>query len=121
MRKRTITFCTGALGYGAVELAWRGSTHWTMLLAGGLALLLIEGISDGLRLPLALQAAAAAAAITLLELAAGLVCNRLLGWQVWDYSRQWGNLWGQVCPLYSLFWFALCLPWVWMFRRTRRS
>lgn len=121
MRERAITFCTGALGYGAVELAWRGSTHWTMLLAGGLALLLIEGISDGLRLPLALQAATAAAAITLLELAAGLVCNRLLGWQVWDYSRQWGNLWGQVCPLYSLFWFALCLPWVWMFRRTRRS
>ena len=121
MRERAITFCTGALGYGAVELAWRGSTHWTMLLAGGLALLLIEGISDGLRLPLALQAAAAAAAITLLELAAGLVCNQLLGWQVWDYSRQWGNLWGQVCPLYSLFWFALCLPLVWMFRRTRRS
>ncbi len=121
MRERAITFCTGALGYGAVELAWRGSTHWSMLLVGGLALLLIESVSDGLRLPLPVQAAAAAALITLLELGAGLVCNRLLGWRIWDYSREWGNLWGQVCPRYTLFWFLLCLPWVWMFRRTRRS
>lgn len=122
MKGRGWTFCIGAVGYGGVELAWRGATHWTMLLAGGLALLLLEAISDRLPLlPLAVQAAAATGAITGLELAVGLVCNRLLAWQVWDYSTQWGNLWGQVCPLYSLYWFALCLPWLWLFRRTRRT
>ena len=108
MRGRGWTFCIGALGYGGVELAWRGGTHWTMLLAGGLGLLLVEAISDRLPLlPLAAQAAAAAGAITGLELAVGLVCNRLLAWQVWDYSAQWGNLWGQVCLKYALLWVVL--------------
>ena len=32
---------------------------------------------------------------------------RLMGWAVWDYSALWGNLWGQVCPLYSLYWLGL--------------
>ena len=39
-----------------------------------------------------------------------LVVNLALGWQVWDYSREFGNVLGQICPLYSFFWFLLCLP-----------
>ena len=40
----------------------------------------------------------------------GVVCNLALGWRVWDYSLLWGNLWGQICPLYSSLWFLLCIP-----------
>ena len=28
---------------------------------------------------------------------------------VWDYSGEWGNLAGLVCPKYTLLWFLLCL------------
>mgnify|MGYP002274557567 FL=1 len=45
-----------------------------------------------------------------MELAFGVVCNLALGWRVWDYSLLWGNLWGQICPLYSSLWFLLCIP-----------
>ena len=38
------------------------------------------------------------------QLATGLLLNRLLGLQVWDYAGQPGNLLGQICPAYSLLW-----------------
>ena len=37
---RFVTFCLGAAGYGLLEYLYRGRTHWTMLLAGGAALVL---------------------------------------------------------------------------------
>lgn len=107
---RFVTFCLGAAGYGLLEYLYRGRTHWTMLLAGGAALVLLRGLNRRMAgAPLVLRALAGALAVTGLELAIGLVCNRALGWAVWDYSALWGNLWGQVCPLFSLYWFGLCL------------
>ena len=105
-----VTFCLGAAGYGLLEYLYRGRTHWTMLLAGGAALVLLRRLNRRMAgTPLALRALAGALAVTGLELAVGLVCNRALGWAVWDYSALWGNLWGQVCPRFSLYWFGLCL------------
>ncbi len=40
----------------------------------------------------------------------GLICNRMLGMGIWDYSDRWGNLWGQICPRFSFYWFLLCIP-----------
>ena len=97
---RFVTFCLGAAGYGLLEYLYRGRTHWTMLLAGGAALVLLRGLNRRMAgAPLVLRALAGALAVTGLELAIGLVCNRALGWAVWDCSALWGNLWGQVCPL----------------------
>lgn len=103
------TFLFGAVGYGALELAWRGYTHWTMLVLGGICLCILQGLS---RWPLPLLAASLAGAgiITGLELAVGLICNQGLHWGVWDYTGLWGNVWGQICPYYSMLWFLLCLP-----------
>ena len=34
--------CTiGSVGYSAIEVLWRGFTHWTMALAGGVGFLLL--------------------------------------------------------------------------------
>ena len=35
MLERLSLFCLGGGAYAALELAWRGTTHWTMFLAGG--------------------------------------------------------------------------------------
>lgn len=104
-------FCFGALGYGAIEVSFRGHTHWTMLVAGGVCLLLLEQVNLHLAAwPLLVRCGIGALTITGVELAFGLVCNRALHWGVWDYSNQWGNLLGQVCPLYTFLWFLLCIP-----------
>ena len=34
-------FLTGAAGYSLLEVIWRGYTHWTMSVTGGICLLLI--------------------------------------------------------------------------------
>ena len=43
-----------------------------------------------------------------LELAVGAVCRVMLHTAVWDYTGEWGNLAGLVCPKYTLYWFLLC-------------
>ena len=104
-------FCFGALGYGGLELVYRGRTHWSMLLAGGLCLMLLYSLNLQLsRWPLLLRCVAGAGVITAVELAFGLVFNRFLHLGVWDYSAHWGNLWGQICPFYTFLWFLLCIP-----------
>ena len=104
-------FALGAAVYPAVELVWRGHTHWTMSLTGGLCALFIHLCNrrmSGRGLPA--RCAAGCGVITATEFAVGCVVNRLLGWNVWDYSAQPLNILGQVCPLYCLFWLVLSLP-----------
>ena len=58
--------------------------------------------------------------VSVLELGTGLACRRLLHVEVWDYSQEWGNLAGLVCPKYTALWFLLCL-WVLGMMRFLRS
>ena len=34
--KYLILFLTGAMVYGIIEILWRGRTHWTMAVLGGI-------------------------------------------------------------------------------------
>lgn len=101
-------FLLGGMGYCGVELAWRGFTHWTMFLAGGAAFCLLVRLDARRRLPLWAAAALGALGATAIELAAGLFCRLVLHRTVWDYSAEWADLAGLVCPKYSLLWLALC-------------
>ena len=102
---------TGGLGYYCIELAWRGTTHWTMFAAGGACLCLLQQLARRRSLPLGAAALCGAAAASGVELGVGLACRYLLHLAVWDYSALWGNVAGLVCPLYSFYWFLLCF-WV---------
>ena len=104
-------FVLGGTAYMGIELAWRGSTHWSMFLAGGACLCLLGWLNNALRAPLPVCAAVGALGVTAVELVAGLVCTRVWHLRVWDYSKEWGNLAGLICPRYTLLWFMLCF-WV---------
>ena len=43
-------------------------------------------------------------AMTVIEYIAGLIFIKGLRIRLWDYSKQWGNIQGIICPLYSFFW-----------------
>lgn len=106
-------FAGGGIVYTAAELLWRGHSHWTMTLAGGFCALLIHLANRRMRprgVPLALRCLAGCGIITAVELSVGCVVNRLLGWNVWDYSSVPLNFLGQICPLYCVMWFLLSLP-----------
>ena len=48
-----------------------------------------------------------AACMTLVEFVTGIIFIEHMHLQLWDYSTYWGNIKGVICPLFSLFWYAL--------------
>ena len=48
--------------------------------------------------------AAMAIGMTLIEYAAGIFCLKFLKVRLWDYSEQWGNVQGIICPQFSAAW-----------------
>lgn len=48
-----------------------------------------------------------AVCMTAIEYIAGIMSIKLAHVRLWDYSDQWGNIQGVICPLFSFFWAAL--------------
>ena len=109
-KKHAIYFAIGGVGYGIIELVWRGRTHWTMILAGGICFIIFSLIEEKLEnQSTILKSILSAVAITTIELIFGIIFNIFLNMNVWDYSNIPHNLLGQICPIYSLLWVALSL------------
>lgn len=107
--KAAVLLYIGGLVYVLVEVLWRGHSHPSMFLAGGLCFVLIGAINGGgagRQLPLAAQMLLGAVIVTAVELATGLIVNVALGWRVWDYSNLPLNFMGQI----SLYFFFLWIP-----------
>ena len=111
MRKYLILFAIGAAAYVLVELIWRGYSHWTMAILGGLCFLMIGGINNWIpwAMPLPLQCIIGAGIVTMAELVAGLVLNVWLGIGIWDYSNLPYNFMAQICPQFTAAWVGLSL------------
>lgn len=103
-------FIFGGVMYGALETLFRGFTHPSMLITGGLCFAGLYAIDKHMTLSLYLRIIIGALLITAAELAAGCICNLWLGWNVWDYSHLHPNLWGQICLPFSLLWAVLTIP-----------
>ena len=116
MRKRDLRelaglFLVGAVGYSLLELLWRGYTHWTMGVTGGLCFSTLYRVSRRIkkwRLPS--KCALGSAIITGYELVVGWLGNLELGWGGWDYFQLPFHFPGQICLPYSLLWFLLSIP-----------
>ena len=99
----------GGLIYVLIELAFRGRSHWTMLLVGGLCFWLIGLINEVLpwEMPFWKQCIIGAVIVTVVEFLAGCIINLLLGWDVWDYSSMPFNILGQICLPFSMLWILI--------------
>lgn len=104
-----LVFLLGGAVYGMIEVLFRGHTHWSMVLTGGACVLTLYVLVEWLNSqPLVLAALAGALIITAYEFSVGCLVNLRFGWNVWDYSGMAGNLLGQICPVFTAAWFALC-------------
>lgn len=108
--KYIIAFGLGAVIYGDIEIVARGYTHWTMTLAGGTVMVVFMLVNRTENLNIFVRCLLGAAVITSIEFGVGMLVNVELGWGVWDYSDKPLNVMGQICPLFSLGWYALSLP-----------
>lgn len=105
-----VVYTIGSIGYPCIEILWRGRTHWTMGILGGMCFLCIYISDTYVQKTLCRRALISCACITLLEFFAGLLVNKICKMNVWDYSKQPFNFLGQICLLYVFFWYLLCIP-----------
>lgn len=110
-------FLLGGILYSLIELAWRGYTHWTMTLLGGAVTVLLKVINQIFpSAPLFFKATIGSAMITFLELIVGLIVNKRHHLEVWSYDSVAYNILGQICPIYTVYWFFLCIAAFFLFR-----
>lgn len=107
--KHLCLFSIGAFLYLFIEIMYRGHTHWTMGILGGICFILVGLINEYLsrQTPLWIQAVFGSAIITCFEFMAGCILNLWLGLDVWDYSQMPFNLLGQICLGFSMAWIGL--------------
>ena len=107
MVKYLILFITGGIVYIGCELIWRGHSHWSMLVIGGIAFLLIGGINEYFpwTMPLWQQCGIAAWIITVLEFVSGCILNLWLGLDVWHYTVL--SILGQISLPFVMLWYFL--------------
>lgn len=104
--KPLILFGVGGFLYIMFELIYRGYSHWTMFIVGGICFLLLGAINEYIpwKMPLIRQCILGACIITIIEFIAGCIINLWLGWDVWDYSDVTLNIMGQVCLPFFFLW-----------------
>ena len=109
---RTVSlFLAGGYLYGLVEILYRGRTHPSMFLLGGVCLVCIGGVRRAWPgAPLAKKMLVSGAHITVAELICGIVVNVILDMGVWNYSDVPFNLLGQICLPCSAAWCRVALP-----------
>lgn len=107
--KYSFLFSFGGIVYLLIELLWRGYSHWSMFILGGLCFVLLGLINEKYTwdVPLPIQMLVGAFIITLMEFISGCILNLWLGLDVWNYYDMPFNIMGQICLPYMILWFLL--------------
>ena len=110
IKKVGALFAAGYIGYPMLEMLWRGWSHPSMFVVGGVCFVLIGELNGHLlrwNTPFVLQAVLCACVVTLVELISGLILNVWGGLNVWDYRSLPFNFMGQICLYYFLLWIPM--------------
>lgn len=112
MQKNLSLFFTGSIVYPMMEIFCRGKTDFSMALAGGVCLCLINNVCNSKlkEKPIAVKCFAGSGIITAVEFLVGVFVNIILKLDVWDYSHLPLNIMGQICLPFSVLWFFLTIP-----------
>lgn len=102
-------FLIGGIAYYFIEIVYRGYSHFSMIIVGGLCFILIGSINEfsNKEIPLLLQMIISVFIIDIIELISGIIINRILLLNVWDYSQLRFNFLGQISLNSSIAWFFL--------------
>ena len=97
--KDIILFVIFGLLYCGLEILWRGYTHPSMFVVGGICCLLVGLINEITpEMPMWLQCLLSAIIITIMEFLSGCILNLWLDLGVWNYTNIQGtapSLWTQ--------------------------
>lgn len=99
----------GGAIYVGIEMLWRGHSHPSMFILGGLCFVSIGLINELFpwELGIVWQALIGGTMVTCLEFITGVIMNIWLKLGVWDYSGLPLNILGQVCLPFYFAWVGL--------------
>lgn len=99
----------GGAIYVGIEMLWRGHSHPSMFILGGLCFVSIGLINELFpwELGIVWQALIGGTLVTCLEFITGVIVNIWLKLGVWDYSGLPLNIMGQVCLPFYFAWVSL--------------
>lgn len=100
----------GGCLYYSLEIFFRGFSHWSMFVLGGICLVFItiQGQMVHWDDPLWLQILRSIVFVTAMEFITGIIVNKWLHLAVWDYSNQPFQLFGQICLPFAIIFSGLC-------------
>ena len=109
-------FIIGGISYYFIEIIYRGYSHFSMIIVGGICFVLIGAINEfsNKEVPLLLQMILAVLIVDTIELISGIIINKVLLLNVWDYSNLRFNLLSQISLRSSIAWFFLSLLAIYM-------
>lgn len=101
--------CTGGMTYYNFEILFRGFSHISMFLCGGLSFYTIGTLNESPRrhFSFLFQMFLGSIIITGYEFITGIIINLHMHLNVWDYSKIPLNIKGQICLPFSILWFFL--------------
>lgn len=106
--KNAVIFYIGGIFYCVTELLWRGWTHGSMFVLGAVCFTSVTALGRKFPMSILAQMAIGALIVTFFEFWTGVFVNRVMHWNVWDYSHVPINFMGQICLPFTLLWFPLC-------------
>ena len=108
--KQLFLFVLGGSLYYMIEILYRGYSHWTRFMAGGIIFLFAgyQSHSHSSDYPFWKETLHVWLFALCIEFSTGCLVNLRLGWNVWDYSNLPFNLFGQVCLPFALMFLPLC-------------
>lgn len=119
--KEIILLIIFGITYCGIEILYRGRTHISMLFVGGLCAVLIGMINEITpKMNIFLQMFIGAVIVTIIEFFSGYIINIILGLNVWDYSNLMFNYKGQISLLFTIIWFFLSVPVIYLDDKLRK-
>lgn len=111
LKELIIVFGIGSFTYALIEVIFRGYTHWTMFITGGIVFCVLYSAFNYFRNENIIKVIfLGAIMITTIEYSVGCIVNLTFKMKVWDYSGKALNLYGQICPLFFLAWLGISIP-----------
>ena len=119
--KELILLIIFGITYCGIEILYRGRTHISMLFVGGLCAVLIGMINEITpKMNIFLQMFIGAVIVTIIEFFSGYIINIILGLNVWDYSNLMFNYKGQISLIFTVIWFFLSAPVIYLDDKLRK-
>lgn len=109
--KYLFLFIIGGVVYYSMEMLFRGYSHYSMAILGGICFIACGLLNELLSwdTSLLLQGLIGSGIITILEFLTGVLVNMVLHLNVWDYSNMPLNVLGQICLPFSLLWVIIAI------------